>query len=121
MTVGAINPTGPDGSVLNSARAFLVGWMRSSTRQTREDDRPPQGMDLVNAAADELARDRHIQSVQCRHVETNGRPGMELVVVPSHPELASQAARSCGQMAALVTPVTEQEHLPVRFHVQPTH
>ncbi len=46
---------------------------------------------------------------------------MEFVVVPARADFASHVSRSCAQMAALVTPVTQQESLAVRFHVRPSN
>lgn len=119
MTVGLINHTGPGASFLSSARALMTSWLPSG-RHAPERHRPPHGMELAKAAADELARDPYIQSVRCRHVDGAEGPGMEFVVVPARPDFASQVARSCAQIAALVTPVTQQESLDVRFHVRPT-
>lgn len=121
MTVGVINHTGPGASLFNSARAFIASWMPSGARRARDGHRPPRGMDLVAAVADELARDPYVQSVQCRHVHGEGGPCMEFVVVPARADFASHVSRSCAQMAALVTPVTQQESLAVRFHVRPSN
>jgi hypothetical protein len=116
MTAGTINVGRPGSSVLDSARVRLSAWMRRRSTP-HATDRPPVGADLVRAATDELARDPHVLSVECRRVDVQGVQTVEILVAPADPENVAAATRACQQLEHLITPLTHQEGLDVRFRL----
>jgi hypothetical protein len=117
MTAGTINVGRPRTSVLDSARVRLSAWMRRRSSTPSATDRPPVGADLVRAATDELTRDPHVRSVECRRIDVQGVQTVEILVAPADPQNAAAATRACEQMAHLITPLTHQEGLDVRFRL----
>ena len=117
MTAGTINVGRPRTSVLDSARDRLSAWMRRRSSTPHAAHRPPVGADLVQAATDELARDPHVLSVECRRTHVQGVQTVEILVAPADPHDTAAATRACEQMAHLITPLTLQEGLDVRFRL----
>jgi hypothetical protein len=117
MTVGAVNVTRNTTSVLDAARTRLASWRRRDRVVPQEGHRPPAGVDLVDAATDELARDPHVRSVDCKRVDVSGASAVEILVVPADADCISGARSACEQMAHLISPLTQQEGLDVRFRL----